>query len=117
MKKILIIEDDGDTLEMLGYIAKQTEVEVVLRSDVLPLTEIEQINPDLIILDHWIGTKLGGDLCLEIKQNETTRYIPVILISALNEVRQIAIDSCADGSISKPFDIEEIQETIEAYID
>ena len=116
MKKILIIEDDGDTLEMLGFIAKQAEVEVVLRSNVLSLTEIQQIDPALIILDHWIGAKRGGDLCFELKQNEATKEIPVILISAINEIGQIAMNSCADGSIAKPFDIEEIQGIIETYV-
>lgn len=116
MKKVLIIEDDGDTLEMLGYIASQADVEVVLQSDVIPVTTIQQIKPDLIILDHWIGTKRGGDLCLEIKQTQVTKHIPVILLSALNEIGQIAIESRADGCLTKPFDMDEIIEVIECYL-
>jgi len=116
MKKVLIIEDDGDTLDMLGYIAATSNVEVVLRSDVIPLEEIKQISPDLIILDHWIGTSKGGDLCLEIKQNPAMAGIPVVMLSALNEIGQIALDSCADGSLAKPFDITEIGDIIETYI-
>jgi DNA-binding response OmpR family regulator len=116
MKKVLIIEDDGDTLDMLGYIAAKSNVEVVLRSDVISLAEIKQINPDLIILDHWVGTRTGGDLCLEIKQNPTTAEIPVVMLSSLNEIGQIAMDCCADGSLAKPFDIAEIEDIIETYV-
>ena len=67
---------------MLSIITKQANFEVVLRSDVLPLSEIEQINPDLILLDHWIGNRFGGDLCLEIKNNPATADIIVIMLSA-----------------------------------
>ncbi len=116
MKKILIIEDDEDTLELLGYLAEKSDVDVILSTDVLPLVEIDRIHPNLIILDHWIGTKRGGDLCLEIKQNESTADIPVIMISALAEIGQIAMDSCADGSLAKPFDMEEIEDVIENYL-
>jgi two-component system phosphate regulon response regulator PhoB len=116
MKKVLIIEDDGDTLDMLGYIAAQSNVEVVLRSNVIPLAEIKQINPDLIILDHWMGKSSGGDLCLEIKQDQATAEIPVVMLSALNEIGQIAMNSCADGSLAKPFDIAEIEDIIETYV-
>ena len=117
MKKVLIIDDDRDTLDILGHIAKQSNVEGVLRSDVLPVTEIEQINPDLIFLDHLLTTKTGGELCLEIKKNEATKDTPVILLSAFNKIGQIANDSGADGCLEKPFDITEIQGVIEAYID
>jgi two-component system, OmpR family, phosphate regulon response regulator PhoB len=116
MKKVLIIEDDRDTLDMLGWLAGDANFNVVLKSDVLPLLEIQQIGPDLILMDHWIGSKRGGDLCLEIKRNEATKKIPVVLLSALIDIGQIAIDSGADGSISKPFNIVEIEQVLNTYL-
>lgn len=116
MKKVLIIEDDGDTLELLGCVAEQAKVDVVLRSDVLPLEEIEQIAPDLILLDHRIGKQSGGELCLKIKQNPATAEIPVIMLSAINDLGRVATDSCADGSLAKPFDIEEIEGLFCTYL-
>lgn len=118
MKKVLIIDDDEYTLEILGMIVGNLGVEVILRSDLLPLSEIESINPDLIFLDHWMRTKeSGGELCLKIKENEATKDIPVIMISVVNDIGQIAMDNCAEGCIAKPFDIEEIEDVIEAYIE
>jgi len=116
MKKVLIIEDDGGTLDMLGYIAKQAEFEVVLRSDVLPLSEIKQIKPDLILLDHWIGTHYGGDLCLEIKQDPATAEIIVIMLSAVIDIGQIAMDNYADGSLTKPFEVAEVEDVLQSYL-
>ena len=117
MKRILIIEDDEDTLELLGTIAEKSNLEVVLQTNVLPLPEIEKINPDLILLDHWIAEEKGGDLCLRLKRNQRTQEIPVVMISALNEIGQIAYSSGADGSLSKPFDIEQIESVFEAYLE
>src|ERR1700744_124992 len=116
MKKVLIIEDDGDTVDMLSVITKQANFEVVLRSDVLPLSEIEQIDPDLILLDHWIGNHSGGGRCLEIKNNTPTAAIIVIMLSALPDIGQIAIENCADGSLSKPFDVEEVVDVMRSYL-
>jgi len=117
MKKVLFIEDDRDTLEMLGYIAGQVGAEVILKHNVLPVEEIEEIKPDLIFLDHWIGNQRGGDLCRKIKRNEATKNIPVILMSALHDLKEIAEGSDADGSLAKPFDLNELQELIKSYID
>ena len=116
MKKVLIIEDDMDTLELLGVITRQSNYEAVLHSNVLPIEEIEQINPSLIILDHWINDHLGGNLCGKLKSNPKTRDIPIVMLSAIIEIGQIAFDNRADGSLSKPFDIEEIESVLECYL-
>jgi CheY-like chemotaxis protein len=117
MKKVLIIDDDEFTLEILGMICKNVGCEVVLRDDILPLAEIESINPDMIFLDHWMGReKSGGELCLDIKQNEATKDIPIIMISTVNNIGQVAMDNCADGCLKKPFDIEEIESVVDVYV-
>ena len=113
---ILIIDDDGDTLDILGYLAVQPNIEVVLRSNLIPLSEIQQLNPNLILLDEWIGGKKGSDLCLQVKDHPGMQDIPIILVSAAPNLGQIALESCADGCIAKPFDIDEIQEVIESYL-
>jgi CheY-like chemotaxis protein len=117
MKKVLIIDDDEFTLEILGMICVNIGCEVVLKNDLLSLSEIESINPGMIFLDHWMGReKTGGELCLEIKQNEATKDIPVIMISTVNNIGNVAMDNCADGCLKKPFEIEEIESVVEAYI-
>jgi len=53
---------------------------------------------------------------VEVKNNPATHDIPVILMSALQDVGKIAMECLVDSSISKPFDIEEISEMVHAYI-
>ena len=101
---------------MLGYIAAQAGVEVVLRSAILPVAEVERIGPNLVLLDYWIAGQCGAELCLKIKQHPATAGIPVIVLSGINDLSQVAKDYCADGSIAKPFDIVQVEEVLQAYL-
>jgi len=116
MKTVLIIEDDDDTLHLLEEMAKMAEVQVILRSKVVSLREIEEINPTLILLDHWLDSQLGGDFCLKIKQNEKMKDIAVVLLSCDKDIGQIAMANSADGAFEKPFDINELLAVIDVYV-
>ena len=116
MKRLLIIEDDGDTLEMLGYAAESPNFEVFLKPEIPPIEEIQKLNPDLILLDHWVTGKTGGQFCKEIKSNPLTNHIPIVLMSAVRNIGQIAADCGAEGSLSKPFDIDEVEDVFQVYL-
>jgi len=107
MKKLLLIENDRDTLEVMGVVLEYDEFEVVQSQKKLPLSEIKRINPDIIVIDHLLDDGFGSDLCLEIKSSPLTKNIPVILCSASYKVEQLAQESCADAFIAKPFDLNE----------
>ena len=107
MKKLLIIEDDRDTLDVIGVILEYNEYDVIQSRKQLSVQEIVQINPSIIIVDYMLSDGLGSDLCLQIKTDPTTRNIPVILCSASYKIEQIALDSRADAFIAKPFDLDQ----------
>jgi len=111
-KKILIIEDDKDTSEMLGYIADQLNCMVLKSAGVVSLSVIEELSPDLILLDNCLGESLGSNLCLEIKNNRATKNIPVIMISGQSNLYQITKACCADGYIEKPIDLNILEKVI-----
>lgn len=112
MKKILLIDDQVEILELLGYFFKQLHFKVSAFTDIIPLKAIAEIAPDVIALDYRIGDKFGSDFCKEIKSNTQTGHIPVVILSADEGLSQIARDSCADGYLTKPFDIERLHQTI-----
>ncbi len=115
-KRILIIEDDNDTLDMLEYLAAELDLEVITKSLLIPFDEIIGLNPSIILLDHWISGELGGELCKQIKTDPSTAHIPVIMISALNNIAQIAVNCKADAYLSKPFNIDDLQKVIAQFI-
>ena len=115
-KNILIIEDDRDTSEMLGYLAELLNFNAVISFVALSVPEIQFLSPDLILLDHYFSGNLGGDLCLELKTTAQTKHIPVILMSAASNIGRVAKNSHADHFIAKPFDIYDLQECILKYM-
>ena len=66
--------------------------------------------PDLILLDVMMPDMDGFEVCQHIKENETTRHIPVVMVTCLNEkaMRMKGIAVGADDFINKPFDSTEI---------
>lgn len=65
-----------------------------------------ELQPDLIILDIAMPEKDGYEICQELKEEPTTRDIPVIMLTALalDQDRKKGLESGADGFIFKPFD-------------
>jgi DNA-binding response OmpR family regulator len=109
-KKILIIEDDEDTAELLVHVMDRFNYDAVIAKNVMNVTNISAIAPDLIMLDHKLGHGLGGVLCKSLKSDETTKNIPVLLVSGTHHLRHIAEQCGADNYIPKPFDLDDLEE-------
>jgi DNA-binding response OmpR family regulator len=106
LKKILIIEDDIDTIEMVEILLQSAGYAVIKINKLITLNEIAATNPALIIVDFLLPHRLGNELCEDIKNNPATKHIPVILYSASNLLRKVAEECHADTYISKPFDLD-----------
>lgn len=115
-KKVLIIEDDEATSEVLEFIVTGLECEAITSTYALPVKEVQAVSPDLILLDHWLGDHFGGDLCLKLKQNPSTKNIPVIIVSAHYTLKEIAEQFCADDYIAKPFSVDNMEKKIKKHL-
>ena len=115
-KRVLILEDDQDTADILGFVIRQLNLDVVTSDRALFIPDIKRLSPDLIVSDHWLGTELGGDLCKALKSKASTREIPVILVSAAGNLPEIALESQANAYLSKPFDINDLVELTTSLI-
>jgi len=116
-RSVLICDDDEDILEVTKLILTMKNYTVHTLSDSNNLIEkVEKINPAIILMDLNIpetgGEKATGDL----KKNFATQHIPVLIFSANPEISNIAIRAGADGFLSKPFDINTLEATINKFI-
>jgi len=113
-KKVLIIEDERDMLEMLHVVFQDLGLDIILFDNAISYDEIKSINPDLVLTDVNLRDhdRTGDKICREIKANLDTFFTPVILLSAESNLDAIAHDCLADGYFSKPFDIYELKEYI-----
>ena len=118
MKRILVIDDDEDLLEIFNIIFQEAGYNVVTSNHTETADYIHEIGPDLVILDIRItGSAInGGELCAEIKKKFRDEPIPVVLVSGETDISQIAVNSGADGFISKPFDIDTLLQQIKQLI-
>ena len=108
MKKILIVEDDIDILELVELLLQGNGYAVIKVNRQISIKEVAGINPQLVIIDYLLPYGLGSELCLQLKSDKSTNHIPVILYSASSKLQILAKASCADGYIAKPFDINDL---------
>lgn len=118
-KKILVIEDDTDIRETIVYVLEEENYEVLASDNARILKKLNEFNPDLILLDNWltdwVSDANGQQLSKALKNDPVTSHIPVIIISAVNNIKEIAEAGEADGYLKKPFDLTELLSVVKQY--
>lgn len=106
-KKIFIADDDQDILEILSMMLRTKNYEVLATSDANDIFNFNDKNlPDLILMDIWMSGLDGREICKCLKNNELTKNIPFIFISANSNIEEITKEYKADGYIAKPFEMQ-----------
>lgn len=118
-RKVLLIDDEfallevmKTTLEIEGY-----EVITAMSGDTgLVSAVVEQ--PDVVILDIMMPGVDGYEICRRLKTDPRTRYIPIIILTALDETKHVVkgFESGADDYLAKPFDNPELFARIKAVM-
>jgi len=106
--RILLIDDDINLTDYLRS-CLSTHFEVYIDHDTArALHSLKEHLPDLILCDIVLEESNGLDFCREVKNNPTTKHIPIILLTAAHntETKLEGIQSGADDYITKPFDVE-----------
>jgi two-component system cell cycle response regulator len=102
---VLIVDDNEQNLELVQAYLEDLGCQIkAARDGMEALTLIEREQPDLILLDVMMPRMSGFQACSRIKANPQTRDVPVIMITALNEVGDVekAVESGADDFLTKP---------------
>ncbi|MGB8704188.1 MAG: response regulator [Gillisia sp.] len=113
MAKIFLVEDDYGLRDLMFFLLKDKEYEVKAFSNATSFTDtITAELPDLIVLDIMLPDGNGVDLCTDLKASPETKNIPVLLMSA-HANPSIAEGSGADAFLPKPFDVEQLYESVD----
>lgn len=110
-RKILIIEDDRDIVEMLDYNLKEEGYETVSAFNGEQGIELAQKErPDLIILDIMLPIMDGFEVCRTIRNNDGMAHIPIIILSAKSREtdKVVGLELGADDYVTKPFSPREL---------
>jgi two-component system phosphate regulon response regulator PhoB len=116
---ILIVDDEPAQLELLRYNLEKAGFKTVHADngrDAIDL--VEDIDPDLVVLDWMMPEASGIDVCRELRARSGTRLLPIIILSARGEDgdRALGLDSGADDYISKPFSPRELVARVKALL-
>ncbi|MGZ3776053.1 MAG: response regulator [Mucilaginibacter sp.] len=117
MKKIIIIDNDRDTLDILSFLFEDIELEVFRYTNRISIGEVIQKNPDIILLDYYLDDCYGSEICRELKEDPITGDIPIVLLSTSINLDKIAIESGADACLAKPFDIQNLENLVGELLD
>lgn len=102
---ILVVDDNEHNLELIQAYLDELGGEVrVARDGAEALQAVAERAPDIVLLDIMMPRMSGYQVCEKIKGNPGTRDIPIIMVTALNEVGDVerAVDAGADDFLTKP---------------
>lgn len=110
-KTILVVDDDPfiATIICEALISDGYKIEKAADGEEA-LAKIEQLIPDLVIMDYMMPKMDGPQVCRKVKENPKIKHVPIIMVTAVADVKEKVqlLDSGAEDYIVKPFDLEEL---------
>jgi len=108
-KKIMICDDDLGILEVVEMMLEIEGYTVFKESNSTNLlSEIKRVSPDLLLMDLWMPVLSGDQILKIIRSTEELKKLPVIILSASVDGREISSEAGANAFIPKPFNMDEM---------
>lgn len=116
MPRVLVVDDDSALTGLLTLFLRDAGYDAVAaNSGPRALEIIQERPPDVVLLDLMMPLVSGSTVCREIKTNETTRHIPVIVVSGDGRADTKTAEVGADACIVKPFELDEVLDNIRKF--
>ncbi len=119
MQKILIVEDERDIADLVGFNLERAGYEVLKAHDGITGAELAiRERPDLVVLDLMLPGKDGYGVFKELRRDSRSRDIPVIMLTARaqTEDRIQGLEAGADDYLTKPFSPKELMLRVQAVL-
>lgn len=109
MNKVLVADDEKFVRMLMCELLMKEGYEVIETADGKEAVELaRKENPHVILMDISMPVMDGIEACKKLKKDEKTKYIPILVITAVGTSKMEAIAAGADDFLHKPFDLEEI---------
>jgi two-component system, OmpR family, alkaline phosphatase synthesis response regulator PhoP len=119
MKRILIIEDDRDIVELVRYNLANEGFQVSGANDgAAGLNTLKKSPPDLLLLDLMLPKLSGLEICREIRKDESLNRLPILMLTARGDEadRVVGLEMGADDYVTKPFSPRELIARVKALL-
>jgi CheY-like chemotaxis protein len=118
-EKILIIDDDVDTLKLVGMMLQKQSYQIIAANNGLRgLEQAETENPDLILLDVMMPEMDGFEVAKRLRANPLTANIPILMFSAKTQLddKVTGFEAGADDYLTKPTHPSELNAHVKALL-
>ena len=118
-RRVLLIEDEPNIIEVIRFILSRDGWHVDTHSDgKSALDAVRDRSPDLVILDVMLPNRSGYDILNDIRAQDTTRDLPVLMLTARGQKkdRELAEKLGVNCFMTKPFSNGEILETVRGLV-
>ncbi len=119
MKRILIIEDDKDIVELVRYNLEKEDFQVLAMADgVSGLAQVKKSPPDLLLLDLMLPKLSGLEICKDIRRDASLNRLPILILTARGDEadRVVGLELGADDYVTKPFSPRELVARVKALL-
>jgi two-component system, OmpR family, alkaline phosphatase synthesis response regulator PhoP len=119
MKRILVIEDDKDIVELVRYNLEKDGYQVTASSDgATGLAQVRKSPPDLLVLDLMLPKMSGLEICKEVRKDVGLNRLPILILTAKGEEadRVVGLELGADDYVTKPFSPRELVARVKALL-
>jgi CheY-like chemotaxis protein len=119
MKRILVVEDNGTNMYLIGFILRKNGYEVIeARSGEEGIKLAIKEKPDLVIMDIQLPNIDGLEVTKRIRESEAGGEIPIVALTsyAMLGDRERALEAGCTGYIEKPINPETFMSEIEKYL-
>lgn len=116
IKSVLIADDDPAIVEALSLMLEDAGYTLRTLHEGETLETMREDLPGVLLLDIWMSGKDGREICKHLKSQKATQHLPIILVSANNDIKRIANESGADDYLAKPFGMKEVIAKVAKYI-
>ncbi len=113
--RVLAVDDDPDILEFIKICLEDGMEVITLEDGNLALNHLNFIEPDLLILDSQMPVISGLEFCTHFRNNEQYKNTPVIMLSIMDSLKDIA-DGYKHGAtlyLTKPIEPESLRKNVE----
>jgi len=119
VKKILVIEDDKDIVELVKYNLEKEGYQLLAAADgSAGLAQLRKAPPDLLILDLMLPKLSGLEVCKEVRRDDALNGLPILILTARGEEpdRVVGLELGADDYVTKPFSPRELVARVKALL-
>jgi len=120
MAKVLIVEDDPTTVQLIEFLLRKNNFEVLIAQDGVEALKISrEKKPDLILMDVMMPKMDGIEAIEKLQESEGTQNIPIVILSALGQEMDVmrGLQAGASGYIVKPFSPQELLDEIKTRLE